>query len=75
MNSLQGNAIYSKTGSAEDAMRIGAVRYDSQDMVDKKMYFDCARRVVFSNCMESCDIAQEAIPNFNSNFYYNQLGE
>ena len=73
--SLKGNAIYSNTGSAEDAMRIAGVRYDSQDMVDKKMYFDCAKRVVFNICMDSSDIAPESIPNFNSNFYYNQLGE
>ncbi len=75
MKSLSGNAIYAENSSAEDSMRIAGVRYDSQDMVDKKMYYDCAKRTVFSNCMNSCDIAPEAIPNFNANFYYNQLGE
>ena len=71
MRKLSGNTIISDTGSAEDSMKIAAVRYDSQDMVDKKMYYNCAQRTVFNNCMDSCDIAHENIPNFNSNFYYN----
>ena len=39
------------------------------------MYFEAAKKVVFKNCMTSCDISDEQIPNFNANFYYNQLAE
>ena len=54
-------------------MRIGAIRVKSQDEHEKAMYQDAAKRVVWQNCMASCDIAPETIPNFNANFYYNQL--
>ena len=56
-------------------MRIGAVRFQSKDAHDKNMYYDAAKRVVFKNCMTACDLSDEQIPNFNANFYYNQLGE
>ena len=72
---LKGTTLYGDTPSAEDAMRIGAVRYDSKDMVDKKMYLDAARRVIFKNCMASCDLDNETLPNFNSKFYYTMPGE
>ena len=72
---LKGTSLYGQTGSAEDAMRISAVRFESKDIHEKNMYFDAAKRVVFKNCMASCDISDEQVPNFNANFYYNQLGE
>ena len=56
-------------------MRIGAVRTTSKDAHERNMYFDAAKRVVFKNCMHSCKIQPDDIPNFNSNFYYNQLAE
>ena len=56
-------------------MRIGAVRFKAQDAHEKAMYLDAAMRVVFKNCMASCDIENETVPNFNANFYYNQLNE
>ena len=73
--SLKGTELYGQTGSAEEAMRIGAVRIKSDEEHYKEMYYEAARRVVFKNCMESCGFPQDWIPNFNSNFYYNQLEE
>ena len=40
-------------------MRIGAVRMESGDVHDRNMYYDAAQRVVFRNCMASCDITDE----------------
>ena len=56
-------------------MRIGAVRSEGRDLHEKNMYFDAAKRVVFRNCMSSCDITDEQVPNFNGNFYFNQVSE
>ena len=72
---LKGKDLYDVPQSAEDAMRIGAVRFDSQDIHEKNMYYNAAQRVVFKNCMSSCDIEADTIKNFNANFYYNQLEE
>ena len=68
---LKGTSLYGVAGSAEDAMRISAVRTVAKDIHEKNMYYDAAKRVVFKNCMASCDLTDEQVPNFNSNFYYN----
>ena len=39
------------------------------------MYYDAAKRVVFRNCMASCDLTDEQVPNFNANFYFNMVDE
>ena len=75
MQPLKGTTLYGNTGSAEDAMKIGAVSYDSKDMIEKSMYFEAARKVIFKNCMGTCDIDAETLPNFNSKFYYTMPGE
>ena len=72
---LEGTALYSNTGTAEESMKIGAVRYDSDDAHKSKMYYDAAKRVVFRNCMTSCDLSDEQVPNFNANFYFNMVDE
>ncbi len=61
--------------SAEDNLRLRVIRDDSQDVVDKNMYKDTAKRVVFWNCMDSCGLDNKSIPNFGRNFYYNQNKE
>ena len=75
MTTLKGTDLYGTPSSAEDAMKIGAVRPDCQDTHSKHMYFEAAKKVLFKNCMEHCELEPEQIPNFNSNFYYNMLGE
>ena len=72
---LLGREISANPASAEDALKIGAMRHESQDAHEINMYMDAAKRVMFENCMTSCDIPAESIRNFNANFYYNQLAE
>ena len=71
---LEGNALFNIPNSAEEAMRISALRHATQDKHEQNMYQDAAKRVVFRNCMSSCDITDEMLPNFNANFYYNEHG-
>ncbi len=56
--------------SAEDQMKINAVRHESAEVYEKNLYQEAARRVVFSNCFDSCGLNHKEIPNFNRNFYY-----
>ena len=56
-------------------MKIAGIRYETQGEHEKNMYYDAAKRVVFRNCMNSCDISDEQLPNFNGNFYYNMVNE
>ena len=72
---LEGNDLFGIPSSMEEAMRISGMRHHTQDSHEKEMYQDAARKVIFKNCMEACDIPKEAISNFNRNFYYNQLSE
>ena len=72
---LEGSSIYGNTGNAEESMKIGAVRYESEDVHRSNMYYDAAKRVVFRNCMTSCDLTDEQVPNFNANFYFNMIDE
>lgn len=48
---LEGTALYGNTGNAEESMKIGGVRYETEDVHRSNMYYDCAKRVVFRNCM------------------------
>ena len=64
------NDLYSTGTSAEDQMKISAVRVESTEVFERNLYKEAARRVVFSNCMDSCEIDQKSLPNFNRDFYY-----
>ena len=72
---LKGTSLFGQANSAEDAMRIAGVRTVAKDRHEKNMYYDAALRVVFRNCMTQCDLTDENLPNFNSNFYYNMKNE
>ena len=41
------NDLYSSGTSAEDQMRINAIRFESEDIYQKNLYKEAARRVVF----------------------------
>lgn len=69
------NELYNQGNSAEDNMKYNVIRYESKDAYEKNIYKEAARRVVFDNCMNSCEIDKSTLPNFNKNFYYNQLSE
>jgi hypothetical protein len=42
---------------------------------ESNLYKEAARRVVFANCMNACEIDPKELTNFNKNFYYNQPNE
>ena len=67
--------LHGKGSSAEDNMRWNVVFPMSKDVYNQNMYRDAAKRVVFKNCMAACEIEDERIPNFNKNFYFNQIEE
>ena len=69
------NDFFMTGTSAEDQMKIHVVRQESQEILDKNMYQEAARRVVFWNCMNVCELDDTKVPNFNRNFYYNMTGE
>ena len=64
-------SLHTQAASPEDALRIGNAFPLSRDHYDKSLYVESARRVVFKNCMEKCELDNESVPNFNKNFYYN----
>jgi len=64
------NDLFSTGTSAEDQMKINAIRMESTEVYERNLYKEAARRVVFSNCMDSCALDHKTLPNFNRNFYY-----
>ena len=50
------NELYSQGTSAEDNMKFSIIRHESQEVYEANLYKEAARRVVFSNCMNSCEI-------------------
>jgi hypothetical protein len=66
------NDLYSTGTSAEDQMKINTIRLESEEIYQKNLYKEAARRVVFSNCMSACELDNKQVPNFNREFYYGQ---
>ena len=64
------NDLYSTGTSAEDQMKYNAIRLESNEVYERNLYLESARRVVFSNCMDACSLDHKQLPNFNRNFYY-----
>jgi hypothetical protein len=64
------NDLFSSVTSAEDQMKINAIRHESNETYERNLYKEAARRVVFANCMDACEIDQKSVPNFNRAFYY-----
>ena len=56
--------------SAEDSLKIASAFPMSRAHYDQSLYVESARRVVFRNCMEKCELDDESLPNFNRKFYY-----
>ena len=65
-------SLHTAAGSAEDALKFSVAFPMSREHYDQSLYVESARRVVFKNCMEKCELDNETVPNFNRNFYYNQ---
>lgn len=68
------NDLFSTGTSAEDQMKINAIRTESTEVYEKNLYKEAARRVVFQNCMSSCELDNAQVPNFNRQFYYGMPG-
>lgn len=69
------NDLYTQGTSSEDNMKYHVIRSETTEIYEKNMYKEAAKRVVFDNCMNACEIDKKTIPNFNKNFYYNQPNE
>ena len=66
------NDFYMSGTSAEDQMKLNAIKHEGVELTDKHLYQEAARRVIFSNCMTECELdPKKDVPNFNKNFYYN----
>ena len=64
------NDLFGQGATAEENMRYNVVRYESKDRHDIGIYKEAARRVIFDNCMNACEINPKQLRNFNKNFYY-----
>ena len=64
------NDLYSTGTSAEDQMKINVIRHESTEIYERNIYKEAALRVVFSNCMQQCELDNKKLPNFNREFYY-----
>ena len=65
-------SLHSTPNSAEDALKLAVAFDKSREHYDQSLYIESARRVVFKNCMEKCELDDTSVPNFNKNFYYNK---
>ena len=64
-------SLHKEGASAGEELKLGAVFPLSRGQYDQNLYVESARRVVFRNCMEKCELEPTDVPNFNKNFYYN----
>ena len=64
-----------KAGSAEDAMRTKVCIFEGKEKYEAGLLKEAARRVVFKNCLEVCEVDMTRFSKFNKDFYYNMLGE
>ena len=64
-------SLHTAGSSAEDNMKFHVAFPYSREHYDQNLYVESARRVVFKNCMEKCELDNTQVPNFNKNFYYN----
>ena len=63
-------SLHTPAVSPEDALKFAAAFPESREHYDRSLYVESARRVVFKNCMEKCELDNESLPNFNKKFYY-----
>ena len=63
-------SLHTPAVSPEDALKFATAFPESKEHYDRSLYVESARRVVFKNCMERCELDHESLPNFNKKFYY-----
>ena len=66
------NELHTSGATAEDEQKFLVVFPLSRSQYDQSLHDEAAKRVVFKNCMEKCELDDEKVPNFNKAFYYNQ---
>ena len=69
------NDLYTNGASAEENMRFHVVRHESNEVLDKNIYKEAAKRVVFDNCLNVCGIDRKQLKNFTKAFYYTMPNE
>ena len=52
-------SLHTNAASAEDALKFATSAPQTRDMYDRSLYVESARRVVFKNCMEKCELDNE----------------
>ena len=67
--------LSAKGNSAEDAMKINVCLPMSKEQYESTLLVEAARRVVFKNCLEACEVDMTRFKKFNKDFYYNMLDE
>ena len=63
--------LHTTGASPEDQLKIAAAFPFARDHYDMRLYVESAKRVVFKNCMEKCELDHTTLPNFTKNFHYN----
>ena len=51
-------------------MKINAIRHESEEIYEKNLYKEAAKRVVFDKCFDGCGLDHKQVKQFNRNFYY-----
>ena len=64
-------SLHTTGSSPEDQLKVAAAFPFARDHYDMRLYVESAKRVVFKNCMEKCELDDTSLPNFNKNFHYN----
>ena len=67
--------LSTKGNSAEDALKINVVQPLSKEKYEASLLVEAAKRVVFKNCLEACEVDMARFSKFNRDFYYNMLDE
>ena len=65
------NEFFSVGNNAEDSLKFHVVKKETPEVIDKMMFKESAKRVLFTNCLEYCGLQRTDIKNFNRHFYYN----
>ena len=69
------NEFFTNGTTAEDQMKIHAVRLESEEIYERDLYREATRRVVFHNCMDECGLDNTKLKYFDSTFYYSMPEE
>jgi hypothetical protein len=69
------NDLFGMGSNSEDNLKLRVQRDESQEILEANMYKEAAKRVVFENCFNACELTNKLVPHFGRHFYYNQPKE